>query len=236
MTATMLDVIGPWKRGNRLWTPDEGWRPAALGSGLMNAQLNQWDEWRRKRNELGELLVCAHEIDDPARLLRLLSVQAAIEALLRPGAVAYAANTTHKAYETIASVLTSEIDLLTNNSYTSLSAAQGSDGTGGPLLGDHEFVSGGSQTASNGVVGELYLLRAANGTNYEATPSSTNAGQDAYVGQFTDASGSTTKRAILRDIPNPPGLWKACYKNTSGSTHAASSNTVKVRHHSLATA
>lgn len=235
MTSTMLDVIGPHRRGNRLWTP-EGWRPAQVGSGLMHAQLNQWDEWRQKRLALGNLTVCAHEVDDPAHLIRLLSLHAALSSLLKPSQLAYAASTTHKAYETIASVLTTELNSLANNGYSAASSAQGSDGTGGPLFADFEMVTGGSQSATNSVVGELYVLRSADGTNYETSPSSTNPGTDAYAGQFIDASGSTTKRAVLRDIPNPPGLWKALYKNLSGSTHAASSNTVKVRHHNLATA
>lgn len=233
--TTMLDVIGPYKRGNRLWTP-EGWRPARVGSGLMNAQINEWDEWRRKRLELGDLIVCAHEVDDPSRLIRLLSLHTALSALLKPGAVAFAASTTHKAYETIASVLTTELNSLANAGYSSASSAQGSDGTGGPLLADFEMVTGGAQSATNSVVGELYVLRSADGTNYETTPSSTVPGVDSFAGQFTDASGSSTKRCIIRDVPNPPGLWKAVYKNASGSSHAASGNTVKVRHHSLSTA
>ena len=227
----MLDVVGPWKRGNRLWTPDGGWRPAALGSGLYHAQINEWDRWRVERIKLGDLRECAH-LEPPDRLDVLLEVHRILG--LRPER-AYAAETTHAAYETIASVLTTEINSLANNGYTAASAAQGADGTGGHLFADLEFVSGGAQSATNSIVGEVYLLRSADGTNYEATPSSTHPSPDAYAGQFVDASGSTTKRAILRDVPNPPGLWKACYKNLSGSSHAASGNTVKVRQHNLAT-
>lgn len=235
MTApTLLEIVGPWKRGNRLWTPDAGWRPSHGQDVLYHEQLEQWDHWR--------LATLAADLERRRAELRGgpfdgFDWRCAIESILGPAEVAFAATaTTHKAYETIASILTTELNSLTNTSYCSLGAAQGADGTGGPLAGEFEFVTGGAQSATNSLIGTLWVLRSADGTNYEETVSSTNPGPEAMAGSFYGASGSTTKRSILPDRPLPPGLWKAIYQNSSGSTHAASSNTCKVRAHSLANA
>lgn len=139
---------------------------------------------------------------------------------------------THKNYETILSLLTTELNSLANNGYTAASAAQGADGTGGPLYGDFELVLASlNPTAFN--IAELYILRAADGTNYEDAPSSTNPGGTTFAGIFVGATGSAAKRIVLADVPLPPGLWKAIVKNTSGVSLAAASNTLKCRPHNL---
>lgn len=234
MTApTLVEIIGPWKRRNRLWTPDEGWRPSLGQDVLFHEQLEQWDAWRA-----ATLRADAERRREALRRPGLLDfARCAFEHVFGPATAAFAATaTTHKAYETIASILTTELNSLANAAYSSAGSAQGADGTGGALSGDLEMVTGGSQTATNSVVGTIWLTRSADGTNYETVPSSTNPLPEAQSGTFYDASGSTTKRAVLPDRPLPPGLWKPVYQNNSGSSHAASSNTVKVRAHSLANA
>lgn len=139
---------------------------------------------------------------------------------------------THKAYESIASVLTTELNSVTNGSYSAASSAQGADGTGGPLYGDFELVLG-SLDPTVYAIAELYLLRSADGTNYEDAPSSTNPGAGMFVGTFVGSDASAAHRIVLADVPLPPGLWKAVLKNTAGVTLAASGNTLKVRAHNL---
>ena len=75
------------------------------------------------------------------------------------------------------------------------------------------------------------------GTNYEdaTTGASESLPPDAYVGSFVPTSGAGTKRMALRDIPAPPGLWKAVIQNESGVALPASGNTLKVRPHNLKT-
>ena len=80
---------------------------------------------------------------------------------------------------------------------------------------------------------ELYIIRSADGTNYEDVPSATNPASNAYVGTFIGDDASTAKRSIIPDVPLPPGLWKVVLKNTSGVTFAASGNTIKVREHNV---
>lgn len=139
---------------------------------------------------------------------------------------------TNKAYETIASVLTTELNTLGNGSYSSASGAQGADGTGGPLYGDFELVLG-SLNPTSQAVADLWLLPSVDGTNYADVPSSTNAAQPLYVGTFFAATGSAAKRAAIVGVALPTGLWKAVLKNTSGVSFAASGNTVKVRPYNL---
>ena len=140
---------------------------------------------------------------------------------------------TWKAYETIASVITTGLDSLTTGSYTSASAAQGADGTGGPLFGDFELTLGSINPTDNLALAELYILRSADGTNYEDAPSSTNPGSGMYAGTFVGDYGSSAKRCVLPGVMLPPGLWKAIVKNVSGVSFAASSNALKVRAYNL---
>lgn len=139
---------------------------------------------------------------------------------------------THKRYETIASVLTTELNTLANNGFSALGTAQGGDSTDGPLFGDFELVLG-SLNPTSQALADLWLIPAVDGTNYADTPSSTNASQALYVGTFWGATGSAAKRAAIRGVELPAGLWKAVLKNTTGVSFAASGNTVKVRPYNL---
>lgn len=139
---------------------------------------------------------------------------------------------TNKAYETIASLLTTELNSLANAAYSAASAAQGADGTGGPLYGDFELVLG-SLDPTVYTVAELYILRSADGTNYEDAPSSTNPGGGMLAGTFIGSDASAAHRIVLGGVSLPPGLWKAVLKNTSGVAFTASANTLKVRPYNL---
>jgi len=133
-------------------------------------------------------------------------------------------------YGTIATVLSTELNSLANNSYSAASAAQGSDVGAAEVYGDFELAIASFTPGTNPVV-ELYLIRSVDGTNYEDGGGSVAPSQDAYVGAFQIASGTGAKRAVLRDVP--PGLWKAVVRNLSGAAFPASGNTLKVRPHSL---
>lgn len=139
----------------------------------------------------------------------------------------------HDNYETIASLLTTELNSLANNGYSAASAAQGADATGGPLYGDFELVLASLNPSDVGTLAELYILASVDGTNYPDAPSSTNPASNDLVGVFIGDYGTSAKRAVIRNVPLPPGLWKAVLKNISGVAFAASGNTVKVRAHNL---
>lgn len=135
-------------------------------------------------------------------------------------------------YGTIATVLSTELNSLANNAYSAASAAQGSDTGAAAIYADFELVIASFTPGTNPVV-ELYLLRSVDGTNYEDGGGSVVPSQDAYVGAFQIASGTGAKRAVLRDVALPPGLWKAVIKNVTGAALPASGNTLKVRPHTL---
>ena len=139
---------------------------------------------------------------------------------------------THDNYETNLSLLTTELNSLANAGYCTASAAQGADATGGPLYGDFELVLA-SHDATVYTMAELYIVRSADGTNYEDAPTSTNPGTGMLAGTFIGSDASAAKRVILPDVPRPPGLWKAIIKNVSGATFSASNNTLKCRPHNL---
>jgi hypothetical protein len=140
-------------------------------------------------------------------------------------------------YQTIATVLTTELNSLATGSAASASSAQGADATAADLLLDFELLTGGSITPGTNPRADLYLIRAADGTNYEdsTTGASESLPPDAFVGSFVPTSGAGTKRMVLRDRPAPPGLWKAIVLNELGVSLAASGNTLKVRPHSYQT-
>jgi hypothetical protein len=141
---------------------------------------------------------------------------------------------TWKAYEAALSlVLDAELDSLANAGYTAASGAQGSDSTGGPLYADFELVLGSINPTDNLPLAELYLIRSADGTNYEDAPSSTNLGSGMYAGTFVGNYGTSAKRQILPQVQLPPGLWKAMIKNVSGVSFAASANELNVHPYNL---
>jgi hypothetical protein len=133
------------------------------------------------------------------------------------------------AYGTIVTVLSTQLNSLANNAASAASASQGSDTGSAELWADFELVLASFTPGTNPVV-ELYLLRSVDGTNFE------DAGgppPDAYVGAFTITTGTGAKRAVLRDIWLPPGLWRAVVVNRTGAAFAASGNTLRMRPHSL---
>ena len=81
---------------------------------------------------------------------------------------------------------------------------------------------------------ELYLLRAADGTNYEDGSASVAPNAGSRVGSFPVRAVTTAQRIVVRDVPLPPGLYKALILNyATGQAFAASGNTLKVRPHNL---
>jgi len=136
-------------------------------------------------------------------------------------------------YETVVSLMTTELNSLANNASV-LSAAAGGDTTDANLLGDFELVVTFGTNPTAGATIELYLLRAADGTNYEDGSASVAPNAGSRVGSFPVRAVTTAQRIVVRDVPLPPGLYKALIlNNATGQAFAASGNTLKVRPHNL---
>ena len=136
-----------------------------------------------------------------------------------------------KLYHSYFTVLSTELNSLTVGSFA-ISAAQGSDATtAADLFCDFEITAvHGSALAA---VFEFYLLRSADGSNYEDPNAASQPAYTAMAGYFScPNTGNATKYAVCPDVPLPPGLWKMVLKNVSGGTLSASGSTVICRTYS----
>lgn len=134
-------------------------------------------------------------------------------------------------YETITSLMTTELNSLTNNS-RAIGSAAGADGTAANLLGDFELVVTYGTNPTVDTTIDLYLVRSADGTNYEDGDASIRPAAECFVGSFQVRAVTTAQRMVVRDVPMPPGLYKpVIHNNGTGQTFAASGNTLKVRTH-----
>jgi len=138
-------------------------------------------------------------------------------------------------YDTLTSVMTTELNSLANNARAIASSAQGGDASDAKLQADFELVvTFGTNPTLDSTI-DLYLVRAVDGTpNYEDGDASVRPNPSAFVGSFPLRAVTTGQRIVLRDVPLPPGLWKAVlHNNASGQSFAASGNTLKIRTHNL---
>jgi hypothetical protein len=144
-----------------------------------------------------------------------------------------AATIQQELYGTIGSVLTTELNSLASAAFCTIGAAQGSDATtAADLFGDFELVATYGTAPTAGTTVDLYLVPSIDGTNYADTPTATTA-KGLMVGSFELRNVTTAQRIAIRDVPLPPGLWKAIVQNNGGQAMAASGNTVKMRPHSM---
>lgn len=134
-------------------------------------------------------------------------------------------------YETIVTLETTSLNSLAANTRL-LGSAQGSDSTDANLYADFELVAtwGVAPTVDTEVL--LFLIRSADGTNYEDGDASLRPPAGSAVGGFQVRAVTTGQRMIIRDVLLPPGLWKPLIVNTDQAM-AASGNTLKMRPHNL---
>lgn len=141
------------------------------------------------------------------------------------------ADITQKAYETIVSVMTTELNSLANSS-RAISGAMGGDASHAALLGDWELaVTFGTGPTLDAAI-DLYLVPAVDGTNYVDGDASIRPAPNLYVGSFYVRNVTSAQRMAIRDVPMPPGLYKAVIANNSGQAFPSSGSTLKVRPHS----
>lgn len=122
----------------------------------------------------------------------------------------------------IASLLTTELDGLTNGSFATDGTAY--DNTDKDFWADFELYADAAGNFTAGVTCDLYLLTAIDGTNYAGTAGPP---PGAYAGSFI-CQAEHPGRYVLRGVPLPPCKFKAYLKNGSGQNFAANSNTMKM--------
>lgn len=137
--------------------------------------------------------------------------------------------TTHNAYGTMVSGLTTELNSLATASNTVASAAI-DNSTALDVYGDVELVlaaQGVARSAGSTIV--VYMLASADGTNY---PDLNEVTAEPWAVFALDAA-VTARRVVMRDRSLPPGLYKLFARNNTGQALAATGNTVKIRPHSV---
>lgn len=139
--------------------------------------------------------------------------------------------TEHGAYAAIATALSTELNSIASAGLTAASAAI--DNTSNlDLYADFELVVAAQGTARvAGATVQLFIVVALDGTNY----GDVNATTAEVIAVFPLDAVVTARRAVIRDVPIPPALFKLFAVNSTGQTLAASANTIKYRTHSVST-
>ncbi len=128
----------------------------------------------------------------------------------------------------ITSLLTTELDSLANGA--GALGVEYDNATGLYFWGDFELlVAFGTAPTADSVV-ELYLIPAADGTNYGdgAGGPSPVAPRNHYVGAWALRAVTTAQRLVLQGVPLPPLMFKALVVNKSGQPFPASGSTVRI--------
>lgn len=136
------------------------------------------------------------------------------------------------AYGTIVSCMTTELNSLANNSRAISSALDNS--TNLDLYGDFELAVDFVTAPTLDTTVDLYLVRSADGSNYEDGDASNRPVANSFVGSFQLLGTTAAQRLVLRDVPLPPGLFKTViHNNATGQAFPASGSTLKYRPHNL---
>jgi hypothetical protein len=136
-------------------------------------------------------------------------------------------------YGTLTTLETTSLNSLAASTQVIGSAASISgDATDADLYADFELVVTFAVAPTVDSEVRLYLIRSADGTNYEDGDSTLRPPAGASVGGFQVRAVTTAQRMIVRDVQLPPGLWKPLLVNTN-QAWAASGNTLKLRPHNL---
>jgi hypothetical protein len=130
-------------------------------------------------------------------------------------------------------VLSTEMNSITNGSVSTLSAAQDNTtaGTRYPLAQVEIYIAAQGTNRAVGAYVALYFIPELDGTNYGNT---TDECLDNYfVGSASlDDAALAARYLILDQVKLPVGNYKVAVKNGTGQSFAATGNTVKLRAYS----
>lgn len=146
------------------------------------------------------------------------------------------ATISQKAYGTIISGLTTELNALVANTFSAVGPAVGGDAVAQDLFGDCELVVTFGTNPNAGTVCDLYFIPSADGTNYADGGGAVTPARALLVATFELKAQTTVQRLVYRDVPLPPGLFKCVVNNGAQIAMAATANTLKIRPHSLTSA
>jgi hypothetical protein len=167
--------------------------------------------------------------------VRFLTLLTALSLLVTLPVSVLAATSLQYSVGSAVTMLSTEINTITSNSYSSVGStvydnSVGQNGGGATRCRVEVFVTFQTTTPTANTQILVWLLKSADGTNYEPTPSSTVSPGSALQLSFpvNSGSGQLITRGV-QDIDCPPGKMKAVLKNDGTSqTFATSGNTVKM--------
>lgn len=135
---------------------------------------------------------------------------------------------------TAATVLTTELNSLTNGSVCSLSSSQDNDTAGTRDLYAQAEIYIAAQGTNRGAGAHvaLYLVPESDGTNYGATTDECLDNYFAGSASLDDAA-LAARYLIIDRVRLPVGDFKVALKNNTGQTLASSGNTVKLRSYTV---
>jgi hypothetical protein len=132
--------------------------------------------------------------------------------------------------DTIASALTTELNTLTNGSYSAASGAIDNE-TGLFLYVDVEL-SLASLNPTGTPSCSLFIVKSVDaGSNFEDGGGATAPANEALLCSFSLSTGASTKRRVVANLLIPPLQFKFVLLNNTGVSTAASGNTVRYRRH-----
>lgn len=127
------------------------------------------------------------------------------------------------AWTSRSTVLTTELNALTNGSYSAVGTAI--DNTGNLNQTGYLEINLASLNPTAGAYLQVFMVQSLDGTNYEDAPSSTNPGFGCQNAASTVATGSATKRVSIGPFVIPPGKVKFVLLNKTNVTLGATLNT-----------
>lgn len=127
----------------------------------------------------------------------------------------------------ISTVLTTELNSLSNNTMTAASSAINNT-SNLDIYVDIEVVLA-ALSPSAGAFVAIYILEAVDSSNYPAQSDADLrlTSTQLLVSIPVGTTGSTAQRVVVRNVVIPPGLFKIKLDNQTGVSLAASANTVK---------
>lgn len=141
------------------------------------------------------------------------------------------ATTKHATYtQSATNILTTELNTLANATNSAASAAIDNT-TNLDLFMDLElYVAAATAARSAGAAIYVYIVPTIDGgTNYVDVEQTTAE----LIAGFTLDASTTARRAMIRDLPIPPSLFKLFVRNVTGQPLNASGNVLRYRTHNV---
>lgn len=129
-------------------------------------------------------------------------------------------------YRGVSTVMSTDLNSLAATTGKAISAAI-DNGTDLDLFDDLELAVTFGSAPIAGTLIEVYLLPAADGSNYPDGSTSVTPQASLYAGGFVVRAVTTAQVLVLRGVALPPGLFKYLVQNTTSQAFPSSGSTLQ---------